>query len=213
MPLRSWRVVRSGARNGGFWFHVGCSRSSSVLDGRFMAGNGGGDAVYDLFQLSSQEDLGIWLQLALEKKFCGDSCLPRMESGLNVTLTGTNRRISVGRSSDDFETRPPAQAPATKVLFRTLQHLHWRPLPVGLGTNSTIRKHTGLHGGFFPPYFPNMLGDCNCNDLRNPPCTLWTCDQRSASTERESSSHRKFRRFLGWRLGSLAWHQVLQRPG
>lgn len=36
MPLRSWRVVRSGARKGGFWFHVGCSRSSSVLDGRFM---------------------------------------------------------------------------------------------------------------------------------------------------------------------------------
>ena len=36
MPLRSWRVVKSGARNGGFWFHVGCSRSSSVLDGLFI---------------------------------------------------------------------------------------------------------------------------------------------------------------------------------
>lgn len=40
MPLRSWRVVRSGARKGGFWFHVGCSRSSSVLEGRFMVGSG-----------------------------------------------------------------------------------------------------------------------------------------------------------------------------
>lgn len=36
MPLRSWRVVRSGARNGGFWFQSQWRRVSSVRDGQFM---------------------------------------------------------------------------------------------------------------------------------------------------------------------------------
>ena len=37
IPLRSWHVVRSAAKKGGFWFHVGCSNStSSVLEGQFM---------------------------------------------------------------------------------------------------------------------------------------------------------------------------------
>jgi hypothetical protein len=54
--LRSWRVVRSGARKGGFWFHVGCSKSSSVLDGRFMVGSTWG-VVLDLRIVSSN----FWL--------------------------------------------------------------------------------------------------------------------------------------------------------
>lgn len=36
MPLKSWRVVKSGAREGGFWFHSQCRRVSSVREGQFM---------------------------------------------------------------------------------------------------------------------------------------------------------------------------------
>lgn len=39
MPLRSWRVVRSGASDGGFWFHSQCSSVSSVREGQFMMGD------------------------------------------------------------------------------------------------------------------------------------------------------------------------------
>ena len=38
MPLRSWRVVKSGASDGGFWFHSQCSSVSSVREGQFMMG-------------------------------------------------------------------------------------------------------------------------------------------------------------------------------
>lgn len=36
IPLKSWHVVKSGARSGGFWFHSSCSRVSSVREGQFI---------------------------------------------------------------------------------------------------------------------------------------------------------------------------------
>lgn len=36
IPFRSWRVVKSGARVGGFWFQSSCSRVWSVRDGQFI---------------------------------------------------------------------------------------------------------------------------------------------------------------------------------
>lgn len=36
IPFRSWQVVKSGARSGGFWFHSSCWRVSSVREGQFI---------------------------------------------------------------------------------------------------------------------------------------------------------------------------------